>query len=288
MTKVFYASTLFGAMTLAAALDTGQFGERKERRLLLASNNSAVPEILDPFIALRAFDVLRSRFDHVMLWNDVIAPAHPSGWAPRECDVPMLVRMVAGRLGLDIDPADELVVESVAVAPARAIGMLIPDCPITVYSDGLMSYGPTRDEVSAFIGARMQRLLHLDLIPGLTPLLLTEHAVRPEPIPDSAFAKVLAELPVPSIAVDVTGWPVVVGQYLSALGILTPAEEIELYGGFVRGLAARSPPDRVRTASGRRRFARRPDAGAGGQARGDPRDRGWRAADRVLVRRPPS
>lgn len=240
MTKVFYASTLFGALGLAAASDAGLFGERAERRLLLAANNSAVPEVVDPFTASPAFDALRPRFDDVVLWNDVIAPLHPSGWTPRDADVPMLTRLVGERLGLTGDPASELVLESVAVAPARAIGTLVPDCPVTVHSDGLMSYGPTRDEVTPFLGRRMRRLLHLDLVPGLRPLLLTEYDVPAVAVPDAAVAKVLAELPAPRAASDdVTGRPVVVGQYLSALGLLDPAEEVGLYADCLRALAAR-------------------------------------------------
>jgi hypothetical protein len=41
MTRVFYASTLFGAMTLAAGIDAGLFGERSERRLLIVSSNTS-------------------------------------------------------------------------------------------------------------------------------------------------------------------------------------------------------------------------------------------------------
>ncbi len=243
MTRVFYASTLFGAMSLAAAADSGQFGERGERRLLITSTNSAVPEVAERLDAGPAFDVLRTRFDDVVHWNEVIAPLHPSGWTPRDSDVPMLSRLVSDRLGLSGEPVTELVLESVAVAPARTIGVLLPDCPVTVYSDGLMSYGPTREAVSERIGERIRRLLHLDLLPGVEPLLLREYGVPAQPIADSAFAKVIAELPGPARD-DVTGWPVLVGQYLSALEILTPAEEIGLYAGLLRGLVARGH-DRV-------------------------------------------
>lgn len=57
-----------------------------------------------------------------------------------------------------------------------------------------MSYGPTRNKIDPLVGTRVDRVLHLDLVPGLTPLLLTEFGVPGELVPTSAFTKVLAEL----------------------------------------------------------------------------------------------
>lgn len=57
-----------------------------------------------------------------------------------------------------------------------------------------MSYGPTRDKIDPLVGTRIDRLLHLDLVPGLTPLLLTEFGVPPVLVPSEAFLKVLGEL----------------------------------------------------------------------------------------------
>jgi hypothetical protein len=235
MTRVFYASTLYGAMSLSAALDAGLFGERSERRVLIASTNTAVPEISSRFHQSAGFEPLRSRFDDIIEWNDVIAPMHPSHWVPRAGDTPMLARFLRDHLGLG--DVRELVLESAAVPPARTLGMLINDCPVTVYSDGLMSYGPTRDELPLEIGRRIGRLLYLDLVPAVTPLLLREYDVEPQPIPDGPFLKVMAELPEPTVD-DGAGRPLIVGQYLAQLGIVTPEEEATLHTDMLRALAA--------------------------------------------------
>src|SRR5207253_6103271 len=132
----------------------------------------------------------------VVRWNDVIAPLHPSGWIPPANEVPLLTRLITEHLQIT-DTISELVVESIAVAPVRTLGVLIRDCPITVYSDGLMTYGPTRDEVAVQIGGRASRILYLDLVAGLTPMLLREYDAQPVMIPDSEFRKVIAELPAP-------------------------------------------------------------------------------------------
>ncbi|WP_214409058.1 alpha-2,8-polysialyltransferase family protein [Sphaerisporangium fuscum] len=235
MTQVFYSSTLFGATTLAAAMDAGRFGPHDGRRVLLVSNNAAIPEITPSLDEAPGFSALRPRFDEVWSWNEIVAPLHPSDWKARVIEVPMLSRLLRSHLSLGDGPG-ELIVESIAVPPARTVAGLIRDCPITVYSDGLMSYGPTRDPLPLEISGRITRLLHLDLVPELTPLLLREVGVAPDPLPDAAFQAVLDDFPVPD---DLWGEAVILGQYLSALDIVTPQEEMDLHAAMLRALVAR-------------------------------------------------
>lgn len=234
-TTVCYASTLFGAMSLAAAIDEGRFGSGG-RRVLIVSTNSAVPEVTTPLDRTPGFAALRSRFDEIHSWNELIAPLHPADWRARVIEVPMLERLVSGHLALG--RVDELVLESIAVPPARTIAGLVRDCPITVYSDGLMSYGPTRDPLPAEIFRRITRLLHLDLVPGLTPLLLSEYGVPAEVLPEAAFRKVVREVAATSAAPP-EGEAMILGQYLSSLGIVTPEEEAQLHESMLGALAAR-------------------------------------------------
>ncbi|WP_433256382.1 polysialyltransferase family glycosyltransferase [Streptosporangium sp. CA-135522] len=240
MTQLFYASTLFGAMTLAAAIDDGRFGPHEGRRILLVSNNAAIPEITPALDETPGFAALRPRFDEVRSWNDIVAPLHPSDWKARIIEAPMLGRLLRSHLSLGDGP-DELILESIAVPPSRTIAGLVKDCPITVYSDGLMSYGPTRDPLPAEISGRITRLLHLDLVPGLSPLLLSEYGVPAETLPDGAFLDVVERGGV--FGQDTTGLPagqpMILGQYLSALDIVTPEEEAGLHADMLRGLVAR-------------------------------------------------
>ncbi|GAU65057.1 hypothetical protein SSP35_01_03940 [Streptomyces sp. NBRC 110611] len=259
-TQIFVASTLYGAATLAAALDADHFAPA-DRRLLLVCNSAATPETTASLDTMPGFDRLRGRFDRVLSWNETIRPFHPGGWSPRSDDVPLWERHLRLLWGLGDDHI-HLVLESIQVNPAQAIARLFPDAPIDVYADGLMSYGPTRNKLDPLIGTRINRLLYLELVPGLAPLLLTEFAVEQHAVPADAFTKVLAEI---ADAVDESavleafhlpgrqpgrepdrlpgrlpgGAALLLGQYLSALGILTAEEEEELHVRMVRGAVER-------------------------------------------------
>ncbi|WP_066945471.1 polysialyltransferase family glycosyltransferase [Streptomyces lushanensis] len=237
-TQIFCASTLYGAATLAAAIDAGLF-RPAARRVLLVSNNAGTPELTPSVNEMPGFEQLRDRFDDLMSWNETIAPSHPGVWEPRPEDIPMWERhlRLAWRLG---DDRVELIVESIQVNPALAIAQILTDASIEVYADGLMSYGPTRNKIDPLVGERVRRLLHLDLVAGLEPLLLTEFGVRPELVPTDAFIRVLDQLSDAVTGIRAPSAPpaLLLGQYLSALGIISEREEEELHIRMVRGAVA--------------------------------------------------
>ncbi|MEU5436654.1 alpha-2,8-polysialyltransferase family protein [Streptomyces sp. NPDC020719] len=237
-TQIFLATTLYGMATLAAAIDSDCFAPA-DRRLLLISNNAPIPETSPALDTMPGFALLRERFDGVLSWNATIAPLHPGGWAPRADDVPLWERQLRREWHLG-DDRIELAVESIQVNPAGAVAQLFPDAPLHVYADGLMSYGPTRNKLDPLVGSRVRRVLHLDLVPGLEPLLLGEFDTPAEVIPTAAFTKVVNELAAESGELDVPeGAALLLGQYLAALSILTEAEEEELHLSMLKGAAGR-------------------------------------------------
>jgi Alpha-2,8-polysialyltransferase (POLYST) len=242
-TQLLLASTLYGLATLAAAIDAGSLPDA-DRRVLVISNNAGVPETHQSPDQAPGFRALRGRFDRIVSWNETISPLHPAGWSPRPDEVPMWERYL--RLLWDLGDDDlELVLESVQVAPALSFAQVFTGAPITVYADGLMSYGPTRNKLGLLVDTRIDRLLHLDLVPGLRPMLLTEHGVPGQVVTTAEFTKVLAEVAEASQDADgdsvgelPQGAALLLGQYLSALDILSVAEEEELHLSMVRGAAA--------------------------------------------------
>ncbi|GAA3297584.1 alpha-2,8-polysialyltransferase family protein [Streptomyces cinereospinus] len=238
-TQIFCVSTLYGAATLAAAIDSDCFTE-PDRRVLLVFNNSATPETTPAVDEMPGFGTLRDHFDEVLSFNEAIRPFHPGAWQPRPDDLPLFERYLRLLWGLGEDRV-ELVVESVQVNPSLALAQIFTGAPVHVYADGLMSYGPTRNKLDPLVGTRIRRLLHLDLVPGLTPLLLTEFGVPAQLVPTDAFLKVMSGLT--GAAGDLPGLPdnaaLLLGQYLSALNILSPAEEEDLHVRMMRGAVQR-------------------------------------------------
>ncbi|WP_210578073.1 MULTISPECIES: alpha-2,8-polysialyltransferase family protein [unclassified Streptomyces] len=238
-TQIFCASTLYGAATLAAAIDSDCFAEA-DRRLLLVFNNAGTPETTPAVDEMPGFESLRDHFDGVLSYNEAIKPFHPGAWTPRPDDIPLFERYL--RLLWDLgEDRVELVLESIQVSPALTLAQLFTGAPIDVYADGLMSYGPTRNKLDPLVGTRVRRLLHLDLVPGLTPMLLTEFDVPAQVVPAPAFLKVLSGLGgvVPELPVLPDNAALLLGQYLSALNILSPKEEEELHVRMMRGAVAR-------------------------------------------------
>ncbi|MGW2655427.1 polysialyltransferase family glycosyltransferase [Streptomyces sp. NPDC001478] len=241
-TQIFSACTQYAAATLVAALRAGQFGPRSaHRRVLVVSDTSPSPELGTPLHERPGFEVLAGEFDAVRSWNDFIRPFHPAGWSPREQDAGLWERAVRQEWELGDGPV-ELACESIQANPAQALATVFGDSPVHIYADGLMSYGPTRSKLDQLLGTRIRRLLHLDLVPGLRPLLLTEFGVEAEVVPTDVFLKVLGELasaaPDSGIASHTPAPALLLGQYLSTLGILTPREEEDLHARMLRGAVA--------------------------------------------------
>ncbi|MFF4171692.1 polysialyltransferase family glycosyltransferase [Streptomyces sp. NPDC001744] len=243
--QIFQVSTLYGAATLAAALDAGLFGPRADvRRLLLVSHNAEIPETAPRLRDMTGYGRIATRFDGTLDWNRTIHPYHPAAWAPRPEEAPLWQRVLRTAWGLGTAPV-ELAVESIQVNPAKALAVAFPESSLHVYADGLMSYGPTRNDLAQSVACRVRRVLHPDLVPGLRPLLLSEYGVEPEPVPDDAFRAVLAEIAEeaaddPLIARAAAAGPtaLLLGQYLAALNLLTAEEEENLHVRMLRGAAA--------------------------------------------------
>ncbi|MFF8992850.1 polysialyltransferase family glycosyltransferase [Streptomyces sp. NPDC014983] len=243
-TQIFFSATQYAAATVTAALRAGLFGPREEhRRILVVSNTAVVPEVGTPLDRMAGFERLRPEFDEVRSWNEFISPHHPAGWSPRGQD--LLLWEKAVRLAWDLgDEPVEIACESIQANPSRAVAGIFADSPIHVYADGLMSYGPTRNRIPRGMSSRIERVLHLDLIPGLRPMLLSEYEVEPEAVPTEAMIDVLAQIGEEGARTLAGRIPagdqptaVLLGQYLSAIDLITQDEEEELHVRMLRAAA---------------------------------------------------
>jgi hypothetical protein len=244
MIQMFFSATQYAAATVTAAIRAGQFGPREGvRRILVVSNVAAVPEVSTPLDRMPGFETLRPEFDEVRSWNEFISPHHPAGWAPRAQDAPLWEKAV--RLAWDLgDEPVEIACESIQANPSRALADIFADSPLHVYADGLMTYGPTRNRIPHGMSSRIERVLHLDLVPGLRPLLLSEYGVEPEAVPSGAMVEVLAQLGASGagllaglLPADHPPTAVLLGQYLSAIGLISQDEEQGLHLRMLRAAA---------------------------------------------------
>jgi hypothetical protein len=177
------------------------------------------------------------RFDAVYDYNATIEPHHPSMWHPRLADLPLWERHFRVLWDLGADDL-QLIVESIQVNPAQALCRIFGDARIDVYADGLMSYGPTRNALPEMVASRIQRMLHLDLVPGLTPLLLSEQHVAHMVIPTECFRAVAKTMVADRVAPRTDDRvALIVGQYLADGGIVTEREELDLYAAMIFGCA---------------------------------------------------
>ncbi|MFJ8183391.1 polysialyltransferase family glycosyltransferase [Streptomyces sp. NPDC096105] len=235
-TQIFCAATPSAVVVMAAAVEAGLLPDAG-CRMLLVCDDAPVPEAAPPWDEVPGFARLRARFDAVLSWNEAIRPFHPAVWTPRTEDVPLLERHVR-RLWALGDDRVELVLGAPDAPPAQAVARVFTGAPLHVCAGGPADYGPTRGKLDPLIGTRVRQVLHLDLVPGLTPLLLSEFGAPARAVPAEAFRAVAGE-----IASAVKGVPegaaLVAGQCLSALGITDPGGEDALHAEMVRAAAGR-------------------------------------------------
>lgn len=249
MTQIFALHSAYGLATVAAAMDQGLLGAGGDR-VLVPFVSARVPEIVAGIGADPALAALRARFDRVEDLDELLGPLHPSGWEPEPADLPLLERLFTRAWALDTSDL-ELFVQSPQVAPARTLMSLFPGARITIVGDGLMTYSPMRVPLDHSVRSRIVRVVHADVVAGVSPLVGSPVAAS-VPVPIGAFGRALAETDRGEPLVDTAGHPlddgvptaIVLGQYLSALGLLTPREEIALQRDLI-DRAADAGVDRI-------------------------------------------
>lgn len=109
---------------------------------------------------------------------------------------------VAARLGHD---EVELVVGTSTLPAGRALSRRFGDARVTVLATGASAYGPTPGPLQGRLAKRARQVLHVDLVPGLEPLLLGERGVPRRPVPlEQVRAAAAAALPAPGAVPDPT------------------------------------------------------------------------------------
>lgn len=193
MIQLLSASTLFQVASLAAMADAGVLPAIDGERVLLLAHGTQLPELTAPIQDAAGFASLATRFDRVVDLADLLWPRRPAQFNPRPEELPLFERLLRSHWGLGSERV-QLVVESIQVNPNQALCRIFHDAPILVHSDGLMSYGPTRNTLPTPLRQRLDAVLYVDLVPGLRPVLLREERPVLVPAPAAALATVFSEL----------------------------------------------------------------------------------------------
>lgn len=242
MIQIFALHSPHGLATAVAALD-GRLIRPASQRILVSVHQTKVPETSPALHESDGLQTLRARFGRVESLNDLIAPQHPSAWAPNAQDLPMLERLLRRAWGIGDEPV-ELYVQSPQVAPATTLMAVFEQAALHIVGDGLMTYSPIRDRVPRRVSERIADVLHADIVPGVRPLVFAETGAPRVAIEADALRPVLAETAdardvlLDGLAEDRTPTALVLGQYLAALGIVTAAEEQRMQADMIARAAA--------------------------------------------------
>ncbi len=242
MKQIVVASTFFQCLSLVAAVDANALPDADERILVLADGSRA-PELTVPLAEQEGFAVVRSRFDRVVDLAALLYPRRPVQFAPRTEEYPVWEKLLRSHWRLGTGPL-QVVLDFIQVNPGYSLAGIFADAELWTHSDGLMTYSPTRRTLPLRLSQRLTGLVHLDLVPGLTPKMLSEHGGLRRTVPLPALGSVLDDVLRDSSSPDEVrdvGRPtaLVLGQYLSSLGLMTAAEESELNAALVQEAANR-------------------------------------------------
>ncbi len=228
--EIYEASSLFQVVALCAAIDSGVVSDPGRLRTLVLCTNAPAPELAAPLEESQIVAEASSRFTYVVSLNTLLYPLAPRDFSPRARDMSWVRPLLSSYLGVGPGADVVLYLESLQSDPGLALARVFWDSKIVVHADGLMVYGPSRTRFPASITQRVSGILYPQFVPGLEPLLLREASPRHIPLPledlkatVAGFLTEVTEAPVPG-----EPYALVLGQYLSALGVLEPAEEYEL------------------------------------------------------------
>lgn len=214
LTQLFYARTL---------IDAGLIAE-KEKTLLL-SDNTKRPEA---WSALR--EGVRQNpgwvkdFVKVIDYNELIYPAHPARiqYDDKDPERHAFLKKLIGE-----EHFARVLVESIQVSPGLFLAQLYGEAAIDVFADGLMVYSPTRTDLPQETLERIDRVFYVDFLEGIAPFLLTEASPNYTIIPRDILKKEYAK----ASRAKRGGKKniVIIGQYLSDIGVCGQREELGYY-----------------------------------------------------------
>lgn len=258
-TEIFQVSSQFQILALAAAIRSGAVSSSDAQRVLLVCNNALIPENAEPLLESAVAQYARGLFTSVVDFNDLMYPLKPVDFSPHPAQAALVQKLLRGYLGIARGDRVDLFVESLQSSPASGLAAVFWESRITVHADGLMVFGPSRKALPRSISDRITDLSFPDFVEELRPLLLSELNVSFRPTSASDFRREVAlfvnwarssqasssqasssqadSSQDAFLSLNPSGrerYVLVLGQYLSSLGVYSAEQDHELAMDMVR------------------------------------------------------
>lgn len=263
-TEIFQVSSQFQILALAAAIRSGAVSSSDAQRVLLVCNNALIPENAEPLLESAVAQYARGLFASVVDFNDLMYPLKPVDFSPHPAQAALVQKLLRGYLGIARGDRVDLFVESLQSSPASGLAAVFWESRITVHADGLMVFGPSRKALPRSISDRITDLSFPDFVEELRPLLLSELNVTFRPTSASDFRREVAlfvnwarssqadssqasssqasssqadSSQEAFLSLNPSGrerYVLVLGQYLSSLGVYSAEQDHELAMDMVR------------------------------------------------------
>lgn len=206
-------------LVVAAALRSGTVAPA-ERVVLVTTSRAGVPEAARDLRTTTGWELLTAQVDEVRSYDALVTPYHPLAWTPvAEDEVAAWRARLSEHLGLGDGPV-RLLLHDLHLSPARSLAVAFPAAPIEVYVDDLAAWAPTPVVLEDEVATRVQRLVHLDLWPGVAPRLLAETGRGTTALDPGELRALARELPAPEHGGDEgTRFAVVVEEDLQGYGL---------------------------------------------------------------------
>ena len=223
--QLIVASTFFQCLSLAAAVDAGALPDADERILVLA-NSSQAPELSVPLQDHQGFAPWSGPASTgSSTWPRCSIPGDRCSSRPAWRSYPDLGAAAPQPLGLGAGPL-QIFMDSVQVNPGYSPGRHLRRRRAVTHSDGLMTYSPTRKQPAAAISPAADRAGVPRPRAGADPAAAERGRRRYRVVPLPALGAVIDEVCAadgPRDPLADAGRPtaLVLGQYLSSLGLLT-------------------------------------------------------------------
>jgi hypothetical protein len=167
-TQLVLVSSAESLLAAAAAADAGLL-DRPRRRVLVLFGRAPAPETAVLPHERPGMSAAASRFDAVVVLDDLIRPLDPGSWSPRGDDRPVLARLLRQAWGIEDDTVVIVADRPHTEQPVEWLMSAFYGCEVVRLVTDAAGYGPAPQPLGWAPARRTSRHLYREHVPGLQP-----------------------------------------------------------------------------------------------------------------------